>query len=330
MNECGQVADFNLTTLVCRKAGNKMKVAGIEIPQIRQSDFTRLLANPHKRNIFVYGKSGIGKTQTLIDYAKAHKKKLKGISLATMIPEFIGGVPYAKVSSDKKTEYFTLLLMDELQEIFDDEGEDWIIFFDEMNQAPTEVMNALYSICHIKPEQRNWCGHSLAKVQIVGAGNLMDGSDGTVYLNEIPTPLARRFHNYELVSSAKDVTDYLKKKYKNIPQVGKYITVMLDNNIAPRDIDECLDIIQFDEDPLFLQDKLGTALTAKLLDMQKGIKNLDPAERLKNVKKLYKIFQEDGIVTWGPDTINTEEELIEKFKEILTDEELASVLKGGE
>lgn len=64
--------------------------------------------------------------------------------------------------------------------------------------------------------------------------------------------------------------------------------------------------------------------------MQKGMKSIDPAERLKNVKKLYKIFQEDGIVTWGPDTINTEDELIEKFKEILTDEELASVLKGGE
>ena len=306
-----------------------MKIAGIEIPQINQTDYKRLLANPHKRNIFLYGQSGIGKTQILIDHAKEFKKKLKIISLATMIPEFIGGVPYAKVSSDQQTKYFTLLLMDELQEIFDDDGEDWIIFFDEMNQAPTEVMNALYSICHIKPEQRNWCGHSLAKAQIVGAGNMMDGKDYTVYLNEIPTPLARRFHNYELVSSAKDVTDYLKNKYKNIPQVGKYIKAMLDNDIPPRDIDECLDIIQFDDDPLYLRDKLGDALTRKILDMQKGIKNVDPADVLKNCRKAYEKFQELGVASWGADTISTEDELIEKFREILSDEEIASIIKGG-
>ena len=75
-----------------------MKIAGIEIPQIRQRDLMRLLENPHKRNICVYGKSGTGKTQTIIDYAKKHKMKLKILSLATMLPEFIGGVPYAKVS----------------------------------------------------------------------------------------------------------------------------------------------------------------------------------------------------------------------------------------
>lgn len=306
-----------------------MKVAGIEIPQIRQHDLMRLLENPHKRNICVYGPSGTGKTQTIIDYAEKHKMKLKILSLATMIPEFIGGVPYAKVNEGKKTEYFKLLLLDELQEIFEDEGNNWVIFFDEINQAPTEVMNALYSICHIKPEQRNWCGHSLAKAQIVAAGNLIDGRDQTVYLNELPTPLARRFHNYELVSNAKDVTNYLKKKYKNIPQVGKYIAVMLENDISPRDIDECLDILQFNEDPLFLEDKLGAALTAKILDIQKGIKSIDPADLIKNVRKAYECFKEDGIVAWGPETITTEEELIEKFKEILSEEEIASIIKGG-
>lgn len=305
-----------------------MKIDGIDIPEIRQSDFYELLGDGE--NLLIFGNKGIGKSSIVRKFATDNKKTLLIFPLATMIPEFIGGVPYAQVSSDKKTEYFTLLLNEALAPMFECEGKDYILFFDEINQAPTEVMNCLYGPCHIDPKQREWCGHSLEYAQIVAAGNLSDGSDGTVYLNELPGPLLDRFFVCQLVSNAKDTMDYLKKKYKNIPQVAKYIQAMLDNKINPRNIDKCLELLQFDRNPILLRAKLGTALTQKILDMQKGMKSIDPAERLKNVKKLYKIFQEDGIVTWGPDTINTEDELIEKFKEILTDEELASVLKGGE
>lgn len=305
-----------------------MKIDGIDIPEIKQSDFYELLGDGE--NLLIFGNKGIGKSSIVRKFATDNKKTLLIFPLATMIPEFIGGVPYAQVSSDKKTEYFTLLLNEALAPMFECEGKDYILFFDEINQAPTEVMNCLYGPCHIDPKQREWCGHSLEYAQIVAAGNLSDGSDGTVYLNELPGPLLDRFFVCQLVSNAKDTMDYLKKKYKNIPQVAKYIQAMLDNKINPRNIDKCLELLQFDRNPILLRAKLGTALTQKILDMQKGMKSIDPAERLKNVKKLYKIFQEDGIVTWGPDTINTEDELIEKFKEILTDEELASVLKGGE
>lgn len=305
-----------------------MKIDGIDVPEIRQSDFYELLGD--EENTLVFGNKGIGKSSIVRKFAKDKGKKLLVFPLATMIPEFIGGVPYAQVSADKKTEYFTLLLNEALAPMFECEGKDYILFFDEINQAPTEVMNCLYGPCHNDPDQREWCGHSLRYAQIVGAGNMMDGTDGTVYLNELPGPLLDRFDPFVLVSNAKDTMDFLKKKYKNIPQVAKYIQAMLDNKINPRNIDHCLKMLQFDKNPLRLRAKLGIALTQKILDMQRGMKSIDPAERLKNVKKLYKIFQEDGIVTWGPDTINTEEELIEKFKEILTDEELASVLKGGE
>lgn len=305
-----------------------MKIDGVDVPEIRQKDFYKLLED--EENTLVFGNKGIGKSSIVRKYAEDKKKTLIIFPLATMIPEFIGGVPYAQVSPDKKTEYFTLLLNESLAPIFNTKGKDCILFFDEINQAPTEVMNCLYGPCHIDPKQREWCGHSLEYAQIVAAGNMDDGTDGTVYLNELPGPLLDRFDVFQLVNSDKDTLDYLKKKWANIPQVTKYIKIMQESHINPRNIDHVLKMLQFDKNPLRLRAKLGTALTQKLLDLQKGIKSIDPAELIKNSRKAYEIFKTDGIISWGAETITTEEDLIEKFKEILSEEELASVLKGGE
>lgn len=304
-----------------------MKIDGIDVPEIRQSDFYALLED--EENTLVFGNKGIGKSSIVRKFAEDKGKTLLVFPLATMIPEFIGGVPYAQVSADKKTEYFTLLLNEQLAPMFECKGKNYILFFDEINQAPTEVMNCLYGPCHIDPAQREWCGHSLEFAQIVAAGNLSDGTDGTVYLNELPGPLLDRFDVFQLVNSDKDAMDYLKKKWKNIPQVAKYIKAMQDNKINPRNMDHVLKMLQFEKNPLRMRAKLGTALTQKLIDMQKGMKSIDPADLIKNVRTAYERFQEDGIVAWGPETISTEEELIEKFKEILSEEEVASIVKGG-
>ena len=304
-----------------------MKIDGVEIPEIRQSDFRQLLESGE--NILVYGNKGVGKSSIVEEYANDTGKILSKFPLATMLPEFIGGVPYAQVSSDKKTEYFTLLLNAILEPLFKTKGENYILFFDEINQAPTEVMNCLYNICHIDPKQREWCGHSIEYAQVVAAGNLSDGSDGTVYLNELPGPLHDRFFVYQLTSSDKDTMAYLKKKWRNIPQVAKYIKTMLDNKINPRNIDKCLELLAFEKNPLLLRAKLGTALTQKILDIQKGIKAIDPADLIKNVRASYERFQEDGMAIWGGETIETEEELIEKFREILSEEEIQAIVKGG-
>lgn len=307
-----------------------MKVDGIEVPEIRQRDFMELLKEGE--NLLVYGNKGVGKSSIVKEYAEANKKQVLIFSLATMLPEYIGGIPYAKVSDTEKTNYFTLLLNEALTPILEAEGKDYILFFDEINQAPTEVMNCLYSICHIDPDQRTWCGHSLKYAQIVGAGNLSDGTDGTVYLNELPGPLLDRFFVYQLVSSKQDVANYLKKKYKNIPQIAKYIKIMQEANINPRNMDKCLDLLQCKKNPLLLRTKLGTAVTQQILDLQKGIEGIDPTELLKGIKLAYERFKEDGIVAWGSETITTEEQLIEKFKELVSEEELASVIsmKGSD
>ena len=298
----------------------------MEYVEITNSQFKEGLKT--KSNMMVFGLSGYGKTATVEEYAEENGLKIAYCDMAGQLPESIAGIP-AVIKTKDEDGYYKRMLDIELEQFFKDEGEGWILFFDEINQGSPESLNTLYSITHPNPKMRRWAGHNMSKCQIVACGNLSDGSDGTVYLTDLPTPLLNRFFVFKLKPNKKDATDYLKKKYKNIPQVAKYIKVMLDNNIAPRDVDLALDILQYDHDGIFLEAKLGTALTAKIYDLQKGIKNLDPAELLKNARKVYEQFMEDGEVMFGAETITTEEDLKSKFTEFLSDEEIAGIFKGG-
>lgn len=296
----------------------------INVTRIKQSGFYEVLSD--KVNILLFGKSGWGKTQIVKKYCIDNGLKLKLISLASWLPEMTGGVPH---STEKG--YYELLLWEELKDVFEDDGEGWVIFFDEINQAVPEVLNTLYGICYPMGEDRNWCGHSLSKAQIVACANLSDGTDGVTYLNDLPTPLVNRFFPFELECSKTDAKNYLKKKYKNIPQVVKYIDVMLDAGKSPRTVDECLDVLQYKKNcGLLLESKLQSALAAKILDIQKKIKTADPAQTLKLCSKSYEIFKEDGIVQWADEYLETEEELLDKFREILSEEEIASIVRGEE
>lgn len=301
-----------------------------EVETITPSQYKKLLKDGgNRKNIFVYGKSGIGKSAIVEEYAEENKLQVIIFSLATEMPEAMGGIPHA-TQSKEAVEYFTRLLDERLAPLFDTEGKGYVLFFDEMNQALPEVLNACYSICHPNPDKRNWCGHSLKYAQIVGAGNLSTGEDGTVYLNDLPTPLHNRFHIFELKSNKKDTKDFLKKKYKNIPQVAKYIDELLNNDIPPRDIDEILEVLEYDMNGLWISSKIGSALTTKLYDIQKKVKSVDPARALKACKEAYELFQENGKVLWAGDYIETEEDLLNEFSNILSEEEIKAITKGGE
>lgn len=296
--------------------------------EITNSQFAKGLET--KRNMMVFGLSGYGKTATVEEYAERTGLKIAYCDMAGQLPESIAGIPAVIMTKDTTTGFYRRMLDVELKDFLECEGNGWILFFDEINQGTPESLNTLYSITHPNPMMRRWAGHRISKCQIVACGNLSDGSDGTVYLTDLPTPLLNRFFVFKLKPSKKDATDYLKKKYKNIPQVAKYIKVMLDNNIAPRDVDLALDILQYDYDSMFLEAKLGTALATKIYDIQKGIKDLDPAELIKNARKVYEQFKEDGEVLFGAETITTEKELKSKFEEFLSDEEIAGIMKGDE
>ena len=301
-----------------------MELNGKQITKITQTEFKENLS-VRDNNMLIFGKSGIGKTAIVYEYAEENGLKVLDYDLAGRLPEEVAGIP--SVNGD----FYTRTLDKELEDFFACEGEGYILLFDEINQGSPDTLNTLYRITHPNPAMRVWAGHKIGKCQVVACGNMSDGSDGTVYLTDLPTPLINRFYVFELVASNKDTTNYLKAKYKNIPQVAKYIRVMLDNDISPRDIDEVLKNLQYDYSSRFIEAKIGSALTTKLLEVQKGIKTLDPAELIKNTRKIYKQFQEDGEILWAGETVSTEAELISKFEELgLSEEEIAGIVKGDE
>lgn len=305
-----------------------MELNGRQVPKITIAEFHKLLVS--LKNLLVYGPSGYGKTAIVEQYAKENGLKIVYLDLAGRLPEEVAGIPSILKIKDEETGYYRRMLDEEFKDFIESEGEGYILFIDEINQGGPDTLNTLYSIAHPDPKMRRWSNHPIGKCQVVACGNLSDGTDGTVYLTDLPTPLLNRFFVFELKPDNKSATAFLKEKYKNIPQVAKYIKVMLDEKIAPRDIDQVLNIIAFEENPLLVTAKLGSALTAKIYEIQKGIKSLDPAEMLKNAREIYNKFKEDGYVIFGPETISSEAELKEKFKEFLSDEEIASVFKGGE
>jgi hypothetical protein len=299
-----------------------------EVETITPSQYKKLLKDAgNRKNIFAYGKSGIGKSAIVEEYGKENKLETIVFSLATEMPEAMGGIPHVSLTDENS---FTKLLDIRLAPLFKTKGKGYILFFDEMNQALPEVLNSCYSICHPDPKKRNWNGHSLEFAQIVGAGNLSTGEDGTVYLNDIPTPLHNRFHIFELKSNKKDTKDFLKKKWKNIPQVAKYIDELLNNDIPPRDIDGILEVLAYEMDGLWISSKIGSALTAKLYDIQKKVKTVDPAKALKACRETYKLFKEEGKVLWAGDYIEDEDDLLAEFGNILSEEEIKSIVKGDE
>lgn len=295
----------------------------MEYVKITPSQFKKGLES--KKNMLVFGKSGIGKTATVYEYAEENGLKVIDYDLAGRLPEEVAGIPAVEGAFYKRT------LDEDLDEFFKAKGENFILLFDEVNQGSPDTLNTLYRITHPNPAMRKWAGHDISKCQIVACGNLADGTDGTVYLTDLPTPLTNRFFVFQLQANNKETTDYLKKKYKNIPQVAKYIKTMLDADISPRDIDLALDILQYDYDGMFLEAKLGAALTAKIYDIQKNVKSLDPAEMLKNCRTIYNQFKEDGEIVWGGETVREEKTLVSKFEEIgLSAEEIAGIMKGVE
>lgn len=306
-----------------------MQINGRDITKITSTQFKNGLES--KRNMLVFGPSGYGKTTIVEEYAAKNNLKVAYCDMAGQLPESIAGIP-AVMTKDETIGYYKRMLDIEMKDFLDCEGEGYVLFFDEINQGSPDALNTLYEVTHPNPLMRRWAGHRLSKCQIVACGNLADGRDGTVYLTELPTPLLNRFFCFELTPDKKGATEYLKAKYKNIPQVAKYIKPMLDADISPRDIDLALDILQYDCDynSIFLEAKLGTALTAKILDLQKGIKNIDPAELIKNARTIYEQLKENGAVIWAGKTITTEEELRTKFEEIFSNEEIAGIMKGDE
>jgi len=147
--------------------------------------------------ILLVGKSGWGKTAQVEQASAELGLEVVTISLALCLPEDIGGVPQAEGDS------FRYLLP---QWFHSRKDKPFVLFLDEINQAPPQVLHAIYGLV----QKRELHGVRNPLMRVVAAGNM---SDENPHLTEIMQPLLNRFYVMDYVHDPAPALEFLNQKY---------------------------------------------------------------------------------------------------------------------
>lgn len=145
------------------------------------------------RPTFLWGPPGIGKSDIIKQIGEETGREVIDIRLALWDPTDIKGIPFFHPT--KQT-----MVWASPDELPQDPDSTAIVFFDELNSAPSSVQAAAYQLIL----NRRSGQYTLPKgVDIVAAGN-REGDRGVTY--RMPAPLANRFVHLEMKA---DFDDYL-------------------------------------------------------------------------------------------------------------------------
>ena len=152
----------------------------------------------HNLPILLFGKSGWGKTEIVEQVGKELGLDVVTLSLALCLPEDVGGIPQAEGDSFK-------YLMPKW--FYDRQDTPFILFLDEINQAPPQVLHAIYGLV----QKRELHGYTNSEMRVVAAGNMADENP---QLTEIMQPLLNRFYIMDFIHDPNPAIEYLNATYK--------------------------------------------------------------------------------------------------------------------
>ena len=165
-----------------------------------------------EEDFFIIGRAGWGKTSTIKQLAKKYHKKVITVYLDKAEAVDLGGIP---VPVKGKTGAVQEKAMPSWAKIMQDEpDQEFLLFFDEMNQAAPDVMNALMPII---------LEHEICEVKFdnffVGAAGNFEDENGAV--SELSGPLKSRLKpliTWEVNTEKawKQVFKYLHKKWDKV------------------------------------------------------------------------------------------------------------------
>ena len=134
---------------------------------------------------FIMGEAGWGKTSIIKNMAKKFGKTIITVYLDKCEATDLGGIPVPR--EDKRgNAYVDSAMPVWAQYMLDHEKTDFLLFFDEMNQADGAVMNALMPIVL----ENDICGVHFDNFMVGAAGNFDHENDA---VNELSGPLKSRF-----------------------------------------------------------------------------------------------------------------------------------------
>ena len=138
-----------------------------------------------EEDFFIIGKAGWGKTSIIKDLAKKFNREVVTFYLDKAEGTDLGGIPVPTQDKNGKGKQ-ELLLPPFAQIIADNPDKKFLLFFDEMNQAAPDVMNALMPIVL----EHEIAGRKFDNFFVGAAGNF-ESENGAV--NELSGPLKSRF-----------------------------------------------------------------------------------------------------------------------------------------
>ena len=192
-----------------------------------------------EEDFFIVGRRGWGKSSIIESLAAKYHKTVITVYLDKAEASDLGGIPY--VGKNSKGHGVSYTAMPEWAAYMDDhDDEEFLLFFDEMNQAQPDVMNALMPIVNDK----RICGITFHNYFCGAAGNFKDENRA---VNMLEGPLESRFKplitwETHTPKSWKQAFKYLHKIWD--PKLGKDVVDKLEENEElfdnPREIDKKL------------------------------------------------------------------------------------------
>lgn len=208
--------------------GFKLKNEGKNFTRNKRAIARALKAN---RPFFIQGRAGWGKTSVILDVAGNLGYEVIVFYLDKCDVADLAGRIYVDEKGNEKNTVPVFI-----QQVAENPDKKYLLFFDEMNQAQPDVMNALMPIIH----ERTIAGKHYNNLICGAAGNLMDENLGGV--SELSKPLAARLKSIKWESHTedawKDAMDHLAKKYKYPKEFFDFLTkVAIDWFDSPRDVE---------------------------------------------------------------------------------------------
>lgn len=207
---------------------------------------------------FIMGEAGWGKTSIIKSMAKRFGRRVITIYLDKCEATDLGGIPVPR--EDKRgNAYVDSAMPSWAQYMLDHDDEQFLLFFDEMNQADGAVMNALMPIVL----ETEVCGVKFDNFIVGAAGNFDHENDA---VNELSGPLKSRFKPLIIWETGGDAEwkqafDFMHKEWDN--KLGEdgvdYINILFENRDLfqnPREVEHkilkwCSKMIGTDDKDLF-------------------------------------------------------------------------------
>lgn len=225
-------------------------------------------------DFFIIGKAGWGKTSIIKSFAKKYGYEVITQYLDKCEATDLGGIPIA--GEDKKTgKARRVTLMPEWAQYMKDHPEqNFLLFFDEMNQAAPDVMNALMPIVL----EHEICNEKFDNFFVGAAGNFEDENEA---VSELNGPLKSRF---------KPLIEWESNTTKTWESAINYMHREWDDIVSKELIDEIAKVVNVFENPREVEQKFIKRYVARFIE--KGLEFDDVEEVADHLHRLIADYDE--------------------------------------